>query len=55
MDITTLFPILASKTTTIDLESDNVFAKISSSMSSLAFFIFVVCLIKEKTTRKFVN
>ena len=41
MDITTLFPILASKTTTIDLESDNVFAKISSSMSSLAFFIFV--------------
>jgi len=55
MDIATLFPMLASKTTIINLGSDNVFAKISSSMSGLAFFIFVVCLIKEKTTRKIVN
>jgi len=55
MNMVTLFLTLTLKTIMIDLGSDNVFAKISSSMSGLTFFIFVVCLIKEKTTRKIVN
>jgi len=50
--------MLTLEITTTELESNIEFWKISSSLqkiSFVAFFIFVVCLIKIKATREIIN